>query len=327
MARLDHLPLPADAWLAALVNGSSDAIISKDLDGIVTSWNGAAERLFGYTEAEAVGKPIFIIAGAGGEKEMRAILARIRRGELVGHYDTTRRRKDGTLVDVSLTVSPIHDSSGTVVGASKIARDISERKRWERQQTLLLEELNHRVRNTLATIQSLARHAARDVSCVDTFLEAFEGRLGAMAAAHDLVVAGNWQGTSVARIAEGVLAPWRARDPDALRVSLPSAIVDPSLALNLALTLHELATNALRHGSLGQEGGTVELTGRTTNGRLVLQWRERGGPPVKPPKRRGFGTTMLERALAHQHHGRVRLDWRSDGLVCTIEVPLQSRTV
>ena len=122
----------ASSLLTAIVESSDDAIASKTLDGVVTSWNRAAERLFGYAAAEMIGQPIARLAAPGREGEMPAILERIRRGERVDHFDTVRRRKDGTLVEVSLTVSPVRDAAGRVVGASKIARDITERRRAER---------------------------------------------------------------------------------------------------------------------------------------------------------------------------------------------------
>jgi PAS domain S-box-containing protein len=132
MAREAKLrPEAAAAWLAAIVDSSDDAIVSKALDGTVTSWNLGAEGLFGYAAGEVIGRPISILAVPGRENEMRAILERIRRGEKIRHYETVRRRKDGTPIDISLTVSPILDRAGRVVGASKIARDISERKRAE----------------------------------------------------------------------------------------------------------------------------------------------------------------------------------------------------
>ena len=117
---------PTDALLAAIVESSDDAIASKTLDGIVTSWNRAAERLFGYAAEEMIGRPIAVLAAPGREDEMPAILARIRRGEQVDHFETVRRRKDGGLVEVALTVSPVRDGRGRIVGASKIARDIGD---------------------------------------------------------------------------------------------------------------------------------------------------------------------------------------------------------
>jgi PAS domain S-box-containing protein len=121
----------ANAWLAAIVESADEAIASKTLDGIVTSWNPAAEKLFGYAPSDIIGRHISILAAPGRENEMPAILERIRRGEKVDHYETVRRRKDGSLVNISLTVSPIRDEAGQIIGASKIARDITEVKRAE----------------------------------------------------------------------------------------------------------------------------------------------------------------------------------------------------
>ena len=143
--------------LASIVEHSDDAIVSKDLNGIINSWNAGAERLFGYAPQEAIGKPIYILIPPDRHDEEPDILERIRRGERIDHYETVRRRKDGSLVDISLTVSPLKDAQGRIVGASKIARDISERKREEQRRTLLINELNHRVKNTLATVQSISR--------------------------------------------------------------------------------------------------------------------------------------------------------------------------
>jgi PAS domain S-box-containing protein len=136
--------VPAASWLAAIVESSEDAIVSKRLDGTITSWNPAAERLFGYTAEEVIGRPISMLAPPDRENEMPATLERIRRGQKVDRYETVRRRKDGSLVDISLTVSPIRDETGRIVGASKIARDITARKRAEERQRLLAAELSPR---------------------------------------------------------------------------------------------------------------------------------------------------------------------------------------
>ena len=142
--------------MAAIVESSDDAIASKDLDGIVTSWNSAAERLFGYAAKEIIGQHIAVLAAPGREDEMPMILQRIRRGERVHHYDTLRRRKDGSLIEISLTVSPIRDGRGRIIGASKIARDVSERRRREEERELRLGELRHRVKNLLAVVGAIA---------------------------------------------------------------------------------------------------------------------------------------------------------------------------
>src|SRR4051794_91754 len=146
-----------DVLLAAIVESSDDAIASKTLDGVVTSWNPAAERLFGYTAGEMIGRPVAVLAAPGREAEMPMILERVRRGERVEHFDTVRKRKDGTLVEISLTVSPVRDARGRVIGASKIARDITERRAAERQQERLLAELDRRARENAELYQAVRR--------------------------------------------------------------------------------------------------------------------------------------------------------------------------
>ena len=134
--------------LAAIVSSSDDAIVAKDLNGIITDWNGAAERLFGYTATEAIGQPVTMLIPPDRIDEEPEILSRIRQGDRIDHYETIRRRKDGTLIDISITVSPIHNFQGRVVGASKIARDFTERRKMQEQQDLLLREMNHRIKNS-----------------------------------------------------------------------------------------------------------------------------------------------------------------------------------
>jgi PAS domain S-box-containing protein len=147
-------------WLAAIIESSDDAIVSKTLDGTITSWNPAAEKLFGYSADEIIGRPISILAAVDRENEMPVILERIRRGEKVDHFETVRRRKDGSLIDISLTVSPIRDQMGQIMGASKIARDITARKQVEERQRRLTSELSHRVKNVLSVVQVLAERSA-----------------------------------------------------------------------------------------------------------------------------------------------------------------------
>ena len=193
------------ALLAAIVENSDDAIASKDLDGIVTSWNRAAERLFGYTAEEMIGRPIAVLAAPGREDEMPMILERIRRGERVDHYETLRRRKDGSLVEISLTVSPIRDQRGRIIGASKIARDITERRRLEEERELRLGELRHRVKNLLAMVGAIALRP-RSRTLGQRYRDDFMGRLAALAAAHEAAFQTE-AGTDLAALIDRLLDP------------------------------------------------------------------------------------------------------------------------
>src|SRR5690606_16944544 len=165
--------------LAAIVESSEDAILAKDLDGTIMTWNAGAERLFGYTEDEAVGRPVTILLPEERLEEEPEILQRIRRGERVAHYETVRRRKDGSMIDISLTVSPVKDGDGRIVGASKIARDITERRRAEEHQRLLLDEMSHRVKNTLVLAGSLVMMSARSADSVEELARDVRDRLDA----------------------------------------------------------------------------------------------------------------------------------------------------
>jgi PAS domain S-box-containing protein len=612
------LPEPESerAWLAAIVDFSSDAILSKGLDGTITSWNAAAERMYGYPAAEAIGRSIEIIVPEDRREELGAMDERLARGERVPPFETVRVTQDGRRIDVALTMSPIIDHTGAVVGASGIGRDVSERRRaeealrrsqaqlkdfvensavglrwvgadgvilwanqaeldllgytrgeyvgrhiaefhadqaaietilerlrgneqlhnhevrlrckdgsirhvlvssnvyfengrfihtrcftsditerkqaeiviggqkqaleliaegarlepvlealvrtveersvhgalasillldddglhlrhgaapslpasynraidglvvgaaagscgtaaqrrravivtdvatnalWDgyrelalehglracwsapilarddrvlgtyaiyhrqprapsaqdlqvievlsrtaaiaieakraqRQERVLIEELNHRVKNTLATAQSLATQTLRRSPSPKSFATAFSGRLAALASAHTLLAHARWSGAGLHALIEEQLAPYRLPERANVTIEGDDVSLQPSAALALGLTLHELTTNAARHGALASPAGSIEIRAQIGTGpdgrRLSLTWCERGGPPVAAPPRRGFGLTLIERGLAYQLKGNVVLDFRRDGLHCTIELPL-----
>ena len=609
-------PQSEHAWLAAIVDFSSDAVLSKRLDGTITSWNAAAERMYGYAAAEAIGRPIEIIVPEDRRDELRGMDERLARGERVPPFETERLTRDGRRIDVALTMSPIIDHTGAVVGASGIARDISERRRaeealrrsqaelkdfvensaiglhwvgpdgiilwvnqaeldllgytqdeylgrhiaefhvdqaaieailerlhckeqlnncearlrckdgsirhvlvssnvyfengefvhtrcftsditerkqaeiviggqkqaleliaegaklesvletlvrtveqrsvhgalasillldddglhlrhgaapslpesynraidgltvgaaagacgtaaqrrravvvtdiasdplWEgyrelalqhglracwsapilarddrvlgtyaiyhrqpqrpsaadlqvievlsrtaaiaieakraeRQERLLIEELNHRVKNTLATAQSLATQTLRRNSSAKSFATAFSGRLAALASAHTLLAHARWSGARLHALIQEQIAPYRLPDRANVTIQGDDVSLEPSTALTLGLTLHELTTNAAKHGALASPAGSIEIraqVGTERDGRhLSLTWCERGGPPIAAPPRRRFGLTLIERGLAYQLQGNVVLDFRPEGLHCTMELPL-----
>jgi PAS domain S-box-containing protein len=306
--------------LAAIVQFSDDAIISKDLDDIVTSWNKGAERLFGYSAEDIIGKSITPLVPPERQDEEDEILGRIRRGDHIEHYETLRRRKDGSLVDLSLTISPVRNAEGKIVGASKIARDITERKRSEAQISALAREAEHRAKNLLANVRAMVRLSQSDTA--DGLKEAIEGRIEALANVHSLFSKSRWTGAELRSLAERELSPYSQGREMRTQIEGPSVVLKPGLAQAIAVALHELATNATKYGSLSVAEGSVGVEwALATNRRLVLRWTEVGGPPVKSPTRSGFGTNVIEAMIRDQLRGEVRLDWRAEGLACEIVIP------
>jgi PAS domain S-box-containing protein len=191
-------------WLAAIIESSDDAIVSKNLDGIITSWNRGAEQVFGYTAEEAIGQPITIVIPQDRQDEERAILTRIRRGERIDHFETVRQRKCGSLITISLTVSPVKNADGMIVGASKIARDITEQKRAQEQIATLAREAEHRSKNLLASVQATVMLSQSDTP--KGLKQVIEGRIQALASVHSLFVATRWTGAELSAIARQELA-------------------------------------------------------------------------------------------------------------------------
>jgi PAS domain S-box-containing protein len=317
----------AEAHLGAIVASSDDAIVSKDLTGRVKTWNAGAVRIFGYPPEEMIGQPILKIIPPEMHHDEDEILARIRRGERIEHFETVRVAKDGRRLDISLTVSPVHDAVGRVVGASKVARDITEAKRTQALQQLLVGELNHRVKNTLATVQAMATQTLRRAASPAEFATGFSGRLQSLARAHDLLTQSSWAGADLQTLAHDQLVLGGA-ESSRITFSGPQVNLDAQPALHVAMILHELGTNARKHGALSVAAGRVSLNWEVrTHGdrQLLLHWEERGGPPVSVPTQHGFGTMLIGRSLA-AHGGRAELHYRAEGVACEIALPLAERT-
>ncbi|MCK1277667.1 MULTISPECIES: PAS domain S-box protein [unclassified Bradyrhizobium] len=311
--------------LAAIVEFSDDAIISKDTHGIIQTWNKGAERLFGYAAREIIGRPINILIPPDRQDEEPEILDRIRRGDHVAPYETVRMRKDGSFIDVSLTVSPLKDARGKVIGASKIARDITEKRRHEERRKLLVNELNHRVKNTLATVQSLAAQTFRGETHTPVFRQ-FEGRLVALSRAHDALTREDWEGIYLQDLIVEAIAPICIHPERRFQILGPSLRLRPKLALSLSMAFHELCTNAAKYGALANETGRIEIrweVQQTGSERyLHLCWEEMGGPKVETPRRNGFGSRLLELALRREFDAEVRLSFAPGGVVCESKIPL-----
>src|ERR1700738_1144659 len=238
--------------IAAIVESSEDAVVTKDLNGIITTWNHGATRLFGYTAEEVIGKPVTILIPAERHDEEPSILARIRRGERIDHYETVRQRKDGSTVDISLTVSPVRNPEGEIVGTSKIARDITERRRAEQQQRLLLGEMDHRVKHLFALASGVVALSARSAATPEELAATVRERLVALARAHALTLPVTSEGgkrveqsTTLHALIQTILSPYEGRtDGDRARVAIsgPDIRLGGGLVTTFELLPHHFPT-------------------------------------------------------------------------------------
>jgi PAS domain S-box-containing protein len=311
--------------IAAIVESSDDAILAKDLNGTIIAWNSGAERLFGYTAAEAVGKPVAMLIPLDRPNEEPDILARIRRGDHIVHYETIRRRKDGSLVEISLSVSPIRNRHGQVVGASKIARDITERRRAEEQQHLLIREMDHRVKNLFTLAASVVTLSARTTSTSGELASAVSARLNALAQAHALTTprtseaaSRSDQATTLHALIETIVAPYGGgADDNQSRASVtgPDIMIAGGAVTSFALLLHEFATNAAKYGALSVSEGRVDIACAQEGDNFVLTWTETGGPLVDHEMDgEGFGTLLAKATVRGQLGGEILRDWKPEGL-------------
>jgi len=304
--------------LAAIIASSNDAILSTNLDMKIVSWNSGAEKLYGYSAEDALGQSVMMIVPKDRGSEEQAIVNRIRSGHKIEPYETKRRRKDGGLVDVLLSVSPIYDPYGNIVGASKIAHDISARKESERLQSVLVGELHHRVKNLLATVMAIARQTFGHDEANRGASDIFEARLASMLRAYDVLMRGRWEQADLGVVVEQALSPYPR---EKFNVSGPNIELSPRAVVSLSLALHELATNAAKYGALSAPEGQVSVEWSLEQGapaRLMLRWQETGGPTVAPPTRKGFGSRLIENLLAVELNGEVKVTYDPQGVICEV---------
>lgn len=226
------------------------------------------------------------------------------------------------------TKAPMRDARGEIVGVVGVSRDMTERNRQQRHLRLMVDELNHRVKNTLAIVQSIAHQTFRGTAAATGALPTFEDRLAALAKAHGLLTRESWESVDLGELI-GEAVHGHIGQGERFTIGGPAVRLAPKTAVTIAMALHELSTNAAKYGALSVDGGriTIDWSVSREDGvplpALCLCWRESGGPRVIAPTRRGFGSRMIERALAAELHGKVTLDFRPEGVVCTIEAPLE----
>ena len=313
----------ARARLAAIVESSEDAIISHDLDGMITSWNAGAQKIYGYTASEVIGQPMSTLLADDQVDEWPANLARLRRGDSITNFDISRTTKDDRTIHLSLKISPIRDEVGKIVGASAVARDIADRKAAEEHALLLMAELDHRVKNILAVVSSVVSQTLRSGGAPEAFSAEIEGRIMAIARAHNLHTEhGGLEGSLRDLIATEV-HPYDRLSQIAL--AGPDVVLTSNARVTLALALHELATNAAKYGCLSVSGGRLNVSWRLADEaglrHLEIDWREESGPVVISPTRRGFGTRLIEISLVRGLDAKVDRVFAETGVYCSIAIP------
>ncbi len=300
---------------ARLIELSHEAILAWELDGEIITWNRGCEQLYGFSRAEAIGAKSHDLLKTRLVNDWDAFLEMLRR-ERAWSGELIHSAKDGTEMWIDSRMEVVDIDGRSLVLESN--RDITERRRADETRELLIGELHHRVKNTLAIVQSLAKQTARNAKDIDQFLEAFEGRLRSIAAAHGILTESDWSGARLRDLIEAELRS-TVGDPSRVEISGENVFLAPQTALHLALILHELAVNAIKHGALSVARGRVRVnwTRGEDASRIAIVWKESGGPPVRQPTSRGFGAILIERSQLPQLS--VRLSYAEDGVECRIE--------
>lgn len=287
--------------------------------------NDSFLALTGYERREVLGKSFnFFLAHVADAEKQAAIDAEFTSKSENG-CELQYRRRDGSTFWVGLFVSPVRNEHGKIVQYFVSFVDLSVLKAQQAHSLALIDELNHRVKNTLAVVQSIVRQALRSTPDPKVAREAIESRLFALSRSHDLLTREDWKGAGLRQVISDALDPFTGADPDRIGLIGEDVRFPPKTALALSVVFNELATNALKYGAWSNAKGKVRIEWNTRQrpggSHLVLKWQETGGPLVKPPSHKGFGSNAIERGLTDQFGAEVLLDYRPDGLVCTIDIP------
>jgi PAS domain S-box-containing protein len=315
----------SEARLKAVIDGAIEGIIAIDERGIVASFNRAAERIFGYGDLDVIGQNIKMLMPepdrSGHDGYLRHYLD-TGDAKIIGvGREVLGRRRDGTLFPLHLGITEVNqDGQRLFIG---VVRDITERKQAEERQQRLINELNHRVKNTLATVQAMAEQTLRNSADPVDFVRSFRGRVHALSRAHNLLTSSTWAGVDLEALVREQVA---AGGDERIACTGPAVEVKPQAAVHLGLALHELGANARTHGSLWVAEGRLDVRWSVEHDgdacTLVLSWVESGGPPVTRPSSPGFGMQLVARGIKHTLRGEVRHSLEPTGATCIIRLPL-----
>ena len=321
----------SEARYRLLAENVTDIIAQMDLQGVITFVTPACERVLGYRPEELVGRRLLDLLHPDDQARIQAgVQARIVAGpdQISAAVQYRVRHKDGRWIWIEGQPTVLYDAAGAPIALQDSVRDVSDRKAAEQRQTLMMHELNHRVKNTLATLQSIAMQTLNAAESPEAFARAFNARLVALSHSHDVLTQNDWAGARLRDVIVEQLKPHQRADGARFDLAGPDAQVSPKTAVALGMAFGELATNAAKYGALSVDQGTVSIRWAYSTeagaSRLRLIWREQGGPRVDPQPRPGFGARLIERGLPHELGGTATLKFDPDGLVCEMDFPVEA---
>lgn len=310
----------------AVIASANEAVLVCDRGGIITHANAASSIVY---EGNPVGHPFaevipLVFRDVTGLLQADDMIAMVTNGTPLRGIEANASNAP-KVKDYLVSAAPLRIAGDRISGGVITMVDLSQRKAAEKQQSLLMRELDHRVKNTLTMVLSISNRTASNTDTVQAFQEAFSGRIQALAATHTLLLENFWSSLELCDIVTTELAPYIEAAADQVTVEGLNVAVTPRAAIAFGLIAHELTTNAVKYGALSQQGGhvTVRAVGRDNgkSGAFVLEWRESGGPRVTPPERKGFGHTVIVRSLQYSSDGSAAFDFDPSGVVCRVSIP------
>jgi len=311
----------SDERLRSILNNIVAFVALLTPEGTLLETNDLSLEIIGLQPSDVIGKPFWEgfwwSHDTDLQDRLRHLIARAAKGERIREDMVIRTAGDNRMV-VDFMLAPMFDETGIVTHIVHSAIDISERKKAEQHREMLVRELSHRVKNSLATVQTMASHTLRDAQDLDSFREAFIGRLMAISKCHDLLVDATRRDADISQLIREQVLPYTGSSASQVRMSGPPLLLGAEASHTFGLVLHELATNAAKYGALSTEDGQLDISWKraTDRGRLeaIVEWKETGGPPVSPPTRRGFGSVLIEQSLVYSLGGEARIEYRPEGL-------------
>ena len=300
---------------------------AREADNPIIFANDSFLKLTGYQRDEVLAQSFNFLLASGCDQESLQQVKEAFEDSTRDSPEIHYRHKDGSDFWASLFINPVEDEHGKVVQHFISLVETTRFKHAQQNAAMLIDELNHRVKNTLATVQSIVTQAVRNSSDPAVIRESIETRIAALSRSHDLLGREKWDGAGLRDLIGEAMAPFSVTEGRAERFTIEGENIrlSPKATLALGIAFNELATNAVKYGALSNDAGTISIRWtleQRANGRwLCLLWREKDGPRVAPPTERGFGSRVIERGLAHELDGKVTVEYAPTGVVCTIDVP------